>query len=232
MRSLRGGATLEYSIYYPAPVYGDLGNGEKILTAPQNGDTINTMEGATMIYRDAIGRPNAEGNISMFGGLTSPIYYSFSHVNDAPDRKWSGDTDPADIIAEMEADGWRCTLRKDGYNRPVINCVHIETQAAIDATKAEASAKFAGAERGYIRFGSLPKGGKSRNHRDNTLEAGISCFDAEIAASGAFRLLLTPVLEVSYLTVADRPAYRLYGERVGTGADGEPLLRVDKAVKL
>ena len=40
-----------------------------------------------MIYRDAIGRPNAEGNISMIGGLTSPKYYSFSHVNDAPDRK-------------------------------------------------------------------------------------------------------------------------------------------------
>lgn len=185
-----------------------------------------------MIYCDAIGRPNAEANISMFGGLTSPAYYSLSHVNDCPDRKWSGDTDPADIIAEMEADGWRCTLRKDGHGKPVIDCIHLETQAAIDAAQAAASAKFADAERGYIRFGSLPKGGKSRNHRDNTLEAGISCFDAEIAASGAFRLLLTPVLEASYLTVADRPAYRLYGERVGTGADGEPLLRVDKAVKL
>ena len=185
-----------------------------------------------MIYHDAIGRPNAEGNISMLGGLTGPAYYSLSHVNDCPDRKWSGDTDPADIIAEMEADGWRCTLRKDGYNRPVINCIHIETQAAIDAAKAEANAKFAGAERGYIRFGSLPEGGQSRNHRDNTLETGVSCFDAEISADGSFRLLLTPVLEVSYLTVADRPAYRLYGERVGTGADGEPLLRVDRAVKL
>lgn len=185
-----------------------------------------------MIYLDAIGRPNAEANISMFGGLTSPAYYSLSTVNNAPPRKWSGDTDPADIIAEMQADGWRCTLRKDGYNRPVINCIHFETQAAIDAAKAEAEAKFAGAERGYVRFGSLPEGGKSRNHRDNTLEAGVSCFEAEIAASGDFRLLLTPVLEVSYLTVADRPAYRLYGECVGAGADGEPLLRVDKAVKL
>lgn len=185
-----------------------------------------------MIYHDTIGRPNAEGNISMFGGLTSPAYYSFSHVNDAPDRKWSSDTDPADIIAEMEADGWSCMLHKDGCNRPIINCIHLETQAAIDTAKAEAEAKFAGAERGYIRFGGLPVGGKSRNHRDNTLEAGVSCFDAEIAANGAFRLLLTPVLEVSYLTVSDRPAYRLYGERVGTGADGEPLLRVDRAVKL
>ena len=185
-----------------------------------------------MIYRDAIGRPNAEAQISMFGGIFDPAYYSLSHVSDCPDRKWSGDTDPADIMAEMEADGWRCALRKDGHNQPVINCIHLETQAAIDAAKAETQAKFAGSERGYIRFGNLPEGGKSRNHRDNTLEAGVSCFEAEIATSGDFRLLLTPVLEVSYLTVADRPAYRLYGERVGTGADGEPLLRVDSAVKL
>lgn len=190
------------------------------------------MEDATMIYHDTIGRPNAEANISMFGGLTSPAYYNLSHVSDCPDRKWSGDTDPADIMAEMEADGWRCALRKDGQNRPVINCIHLETQAAIDAAKAETQAKFAGAERGYIRFGSLPGDGKSRNHRDGTTEIGVSCFEAEIAADGAFRLLLTPVLEVSYLTVAGRPAYRLYGERVGTGADGEPLLRVDRAVKM
>lgn len=185
-----------------------------------------------MIYRDAIGRPNAEANISMFGGLTSPAYYSLSHSNDCQDRKWSGDTDPADIIADMEADGWRCTLRKDGHNRPVISCIHLETQAAIDAAKAQSEVKFAGAERGYIRFGGIPEGGKSRNHRDSTFEAGVSCFDAEIAPDGSYRLLLPPVLEVSYLTVADRPVYRLYGDRVGTGADGEPLLRVDRAVKL
>lgn len=185
-----------------------------------------------MIYRDVIGRPNAEANISLFGGLTSPAYYSLSHVNDCPDRKWSGDTAPEIIAAEMEADGWQCTIRKDGHGKPVIDCIHLETQAAIDAAQAAASAKFADAERGYIRFGAPPKDGRSRNHRGNTLEAGISCFDAEIAADGSYRLSLTPVLEVSYLTVADRPAYRLYGERVGTGADGEPLLRVDKAVKL
>lgn len=29
-----------------------------------------------------------------------------------------------------------------------------------------------------------------------------------------------------------RPVYRLYGERIGTGADGEPLLHVDKYCKI
>src|SRR5699024_9879492 len=28
---LKGGATLDYPVYYPSPVYGDLGDGEKIL---------------------------------------------------------------------------------------------------------------------------------------------------------------------------------------------------------
>lgn len=185
-----------------------------------------------MIYRDAIGRPNAEANISMFGGLMPPAYYSLSHISNCPDRKWSGDTSPEAIVAEMEADGWKCTIRKDGHGKPVIDCIHQETQAAIDAAKAQAAAKFANAERGYIRFGAPPKSGHSQNHRDDTLEAGVSCFDAEIAPDGSFRLLLTPVLEVSYLAIADRPAYRLYGELIGTGADGEPLLRVDKSIRL
>ena len=185
-----------------------------------------------MIYRDPIGRPSAKATISIFDGFTNPSYYSLSHVSDCPCREWPADTDPAIIIADMEADGWICALRRDGYGRPVIDCIHKETQAAIDAAKADMDARFANAERGYIRFGALPEDGKSRNHRDNTLEAGVSCFDAEIATDGSYRLLLTPVLEVSYLTVAARPAYRLYGDRVGTGADGEPLLRVDRAIKL
>ncbi len=185
-----------------------------------------------MVYRDALGRPDAKATISMFGGVCSPAYYSLAHVNDCPDHIWSGDTPVETIVAEMVNDGWHCNIRRDGFNKPVIECVHVDTQNVIDAVKAADSAKFANAERCYIRFGTPPKGGHSYNHRDNCLEAGISCFDAEITADGAFRLLLTPVLEVSYLTVADRPAYRLYGERIGTGADGEPVLCVERAIKL
>lgn len=186
-----------------------------------------------MIYRDVLGRPDAKATISIFGGFGPyPAFYSLSHTNDCPDRKWSGDTPAEEIAAEMESGGWRCSIRKNGFGQPVIDCVHIETQAIIDAKQAADNAKFASAERCYIRFGAPPEGGRSRNHRDNILEAGVSCFDAEITADGSFRLLLTPILEVSYLTVADRPAYRLYGERVGTGADGEPLLAVSDAVKL
>lgn len=155
-----------------------------------------------MIYRDAFGRPDALATVSMFGGIFAPAYYSLSHINNCPDRKWSGDTPAEAIAAEMEADGWRCSIRKNGFGQPVIDCVHSETQSVIDAKQAADNAKFSDAERGYIRFGAPPAGGRSRNH------------------------------EVSYLAIADRPAYRLYGERVGTGSDGEPVLRVDRAIKL
>lgn len=185
-----------------------------------------------MIYRDVLGRPNSVATVSIFGGVFEPTYYSLSHISDCPDRKWSGDTPAETIAAEMEADGWRCSIRRNGYNQPVIDCIHIETQAIIDAAKAAETAAFRGAARGFIRFGDIPEGGRSYNHRDNRPETGVSCFDAEFAADGRYRLILTPVLEVSFLAVADRPAYRLYGERIGTGADGEPLLTVSRATKL
>lgn len=185
-----------------------------------------------IIYHDALGRPNSKATISIFGGIFSPAYYSLSSVSDCAIRKWCGNTPAEAIAAEMEADGWRCSIRKDGFGKPVIDCIHLDTQAVIDAAKAEETVKFAGAERCYIRFGAPPEEGHSRNYRDNKLELGVSCFDAEITEDGNFRLLLTPVLEVSYLTVADRPAYRLYGDRIGTGADGEPLLCVSHAIKL
>lgn len=186
-----------------------------------------------MVYRDALGRPTAEANISVVGGaIGDAIYCLKSVIHGYPAHRWSIDTPIEDIVRDMEAEGFVCTVGKDGYNKPKIKCIHTETQAIIDAKKAEQAKKFSGAVRGYVRFGDLPKGGKSRNHRDDVLENGVSCFHAEFAPDGAYRLLLTPVLEVSYLTVAARQAYRLYGEVVGTGADGEPLLRVERAEKI
>ena len=186
-----------------------------------------------MIYKDSLGRPNAEATISTICNVfTGECCYSLHSVSDCHKRRWSGDTTVDQIVAEMESDGWKCSVSADGYNRPRIDCIHIETQRVIDSANAAQAEKFANSERGYVRFGEIPECGRSRNHRDDTLELGVSCFDAEFAADGSFRLLVTPVLEVSYYSVCDRQAYRLYGERIGTGADGEPLLRVEKAVAL
>jgi len=188
------------------------------------------------IYRDAIGNPDSKATISVFGakyGQPGNGYFAFKSTNDAPYRRWDYlSRDVSHIVAEMEADGWQCSVNKDGYGAPRIDCTHIATQAVIDEAKKASDTKFANAERGFIRFGSVPKNGYSINHRDNTQEAGVSAFEAEFTADNDYRVLVTPVLEVTYYSVIDRPAFRVYGEKVGTGADGEPVLKVSHTVKL
>lgn len=79
----------------------------------------------------------------------------------------------------------------------------------------------------YIRWGHLPKGGRSRNHATGNLEAGIS----------VYRARYNPELEVyeyddealagaavAYMFAGVSP-YLVTGREVGTGSDGEPLLR-------
>ena len=164
------------------------------------------------IYKDCLGRPDAKATISVFGdkcGQPGTGYLALLSTSDCPNKKWDYlSRDVSHIVTEMESDGWRCVVSKDGYNAPKIYCTHIETQKVIDNQTQKSNDKFAKAERGYIRFGKCPKGGRSINHRDNTLEAGVSVFEAEFVGN-EYRLLVTPVLECSYLTIKDRPAYRI-----------------------
>jgi len=187
------------------------------------------------IYKDCLGRPDSKAIISVFGanhGQPGAGYLVLSTTSDCPEMKWPYTSrDVTHIVKEMESKGWECKVSKDGYNAPVIDCVHIETQKLIDGLTKQANDKFANAERGYIRFGDCPKSGRSYNHRDNIWEAGVSVFEAEFAGKD-YRVLVDSVLQVSYLMVADRPAYRIYGKVVGTGADGEPVLKVTKKVRL
>jgi len=111
-------------------------------------------------------------------------------------------------------------------------CVtHLATAALLAARKAKSDDKFAKAERGYIRFGACPKSGHSRNSRDDCDEAGVSVFDAEFVGN-EYRVFADSTLEVTLNLVRDRPAYRVYGERVGTGADDEPVVKVSKSIKI
>jgi hypothetical protein len=188
------------------------------------------------IYRDCLGQPNSQARISVFGnyyGNPNKPYFALSTVSDMPRRKWDyTDDDVSHIVADMEAGGWECEVTKDNSNCPVINCTHTATQAVIDEAKKANDAKFANAERGYIRFGAVPKDGRSINHRDKTPEAGVSVFEAEFTTDNDYRVLVTPILEVTYVSVVNRPAYRVYGEVVGVGADGEPVLKVSRSIKL
>lgn len=89
------------------------------------------------------------------------------------------------------------------------------------------------AEKGYIRFGDIPESGKSYNYRDNFYEEGVSAYHAIFYSDGDYEILSHNPFEMYGMRLySNRPVYRLYGEEIGTGSDGEPILRVDNAVKL
>jgi len=188
------------------------------------------------MYKDCLGVLNATVSISVFGAQygnpNTGGYFATSTISDYPNKKWDYVSyDVSHIVTEMEAEGFDCVVDKDGYNAPRINCTHRDTQTMIDATLKKFNDKFAKAKKGYIRFGKCPKGGRSLNHRDQTFEAGVSVFEAEFVGKD-YRLLSNDYLFATYLGVKDRPAYRVYGETVGTGSDGEPVLKVTRSVKL
>jgi hypothetical protein len=83
----------------------------------------------------------------------------------------------------------------------------------------------------YIRYGRLPKGGRSYNHRDNYYEAGVSVYHGYAMPDG-YILKLSGTDAVSALFIVHgRTAYEVTGQAVGIGSDGEPLLANARLVK-
>jgi hypothetical protein len=186
------------------------------------------------VYKNVLGLPESVGTISFVNTqnlFNEKSYFSFASATDAPSRKWAEGTSAEEMTKDMENDGWTCEFKKDGFGKLCAACVHINTQKIIDAAKKSNAAIFKNAEKGFLRFGDLPKNGKSKNFANGNFEAGVSTFNAEFSGNN-YRPILTDVLEITYLNVVSRPAYRVWGKVVGTGADGEPLLKVTKFVKL
>lgn len=76
----------------------------------------------------------------------------------------------------------------------------------------------------YVRFGPLPKGGRSKNYATGALEQGVSAYATSYD-------LVKNQLKIDFrgflggiFTLLDRPAYILRGDLMGYGSDGEPLL--------
>lgn len=77
----------------------------------------------------------------------------------------------------------------------------------------------------YIRFGRLPRAGRSRNYLTGEYEAGVSVYNARYNAA-------TDVLDASsalggtyiHYLIEGRDAYLLTGAECGVGSDGEPVL--------
>jgi hypothetical protein len=84
----------------------------------------------------------------------------------------------------------------------------------------------------YIRFGNIPEGERSYDNRNDCLEDGVSVYacerdatdeDAPEGVDEAYYLAGTMLQTVFSLMTRD--TYLVTGEQVGTGADGEPVIR-------
>lgn len=193
-----------------------------------------------MIYTDSLGNPAPTAGISHFGGSYGRGGYLSlaTTATNNPDagKRWDNNPDDiATITAWADAHGYDIAEGRDGYGAYRASLTHRETAQALATVKSREDAVFSGAERGYVRLGDLPSGGRSRNRATGGNEAGVSVFVAEIAPDGRWRpILCTPQQTGSYLSLLadDRPAYRVFGEVVGTGGDGEPVMCVERIERL
>jgi hypothetical protein len=182
------------------------------------------------VYRNNIGGLEPLATISHFGGHYGRGGY-LTLSTTATNNPHEGMRWPPEAIAEIvqwaEANGYDIEEERDGYGAYRATLIHRETQAAKDSLAA-------GSTVGYIRFGSLPGGGKSRNHLTGEFEDGVSCYEAIFRPDGSFELLAGPdsLRSLASGGLLTRPAYRLWGEVVGKGSDGEPVLRVKRIERI
>ncbi len=86
----------------------------------------------------------------------------------------------------------------------------------------------------YIRFGFLPKNGRSRHRGLWKAEKGVSSYRGRLVSPGCFRIDTSGLIDdglavLSLLCALDRPVFFLAGQEVGIGSDGEPLLKVERS---
>jgi len=115
----------------------------------------------------------------------------------------------------------------------------IESRVRAECAKpeqAEAGAK-AMRERRYLRFGLPPESGHSINHIDSQNpreEVGVSVWPAVMYEGQLMPILPTynhyAAVDIEWLM--DRPRYEVWGTVVGTGSDGEPLLKIERYAAL
>ena len=86
----------------------------------------------------------------------------------------------------------------------------------------------------YVRFGHLPKGGKSKNHLTGELEAGVSVFPA-LEKDGLYYITLPSESMSAWVglsgCLSEGCAFEVSGEEIGIGSDGEPVLTGVEIVK-
>lgn len=84
-------------------------------------------------------------------------------------------------------------------------------------------------DRIYIRWGALPRGGRSRNYVSGEMEAGVSAYEAEWnPATDCIEFVEDGTMggtAFGYVMSGRTDIYLLTGDEVGRGSDDEPVLR-------
>ena len=84
----------------------------------------------------------------------------------------------------------------------------------------------------FIRFGDIPDGGRSKNHRDDYFENGVSVYEALDHGKGKFEVRPTVSYMLSGPGFHDRPLYVVSGKVIGRGSDGEATISPTQAKKV
>lgn len=172
--------------------------------------------------------------VSVFGRYTyrgeKGYFAAHTVAKNFPNMKWEIDGDiktvAEKISKELEKKGFSCEIRNNLANEPVIHAIHIETAKAKELSEQRIVERRKNAEKGFIRFGDIPKNEKSFNYRDGFHENGVSVYNALFYPDGKYEILPENDIQVfGSISYSGRPAYRVWGDVVGTGSDGEPLLR-------
>lgn len=183
----------------------------------------------TILMTGSLGDLVPKAAILCFGGYcgcNNPPYWTVCTTAKI-DHEWQKWSTPEEALAEAEKFGYIATnFKKDGAGDDMIDLIHPATQAALEELESIDGEKWANAKPCYVRFGKLPPNGRSRNHADGTLEEGVSVFHGERLPSGEARPLPNTNQELgSLLSLFTRDLYIVTGEEIGTGSDGEPLIR-------
>lgn len=188
-----------------------------------------------MIYRDALGLPEASATISHFGGSYGRGGY-WAICSTIVPNPYEGlrFATPSEAESALLAAGWTVLDRdKDGYGCARITARHTETAGELQRLINRDADQWASAVPCYVRYGRLPATGHSTNHADGTAEAGVSVFAGQILPDGRARALPNSSAEAwSMLSLrANRALYVVAGDYVGTGSDGEPVLAACRIIR-
>ena len=184
-------------------------------------------------------------------------HYQFASSMGNVQKQWPAGTSLEDIQTELKDSGWEASVDNEDISKEALVYYNLDAMRMLQGLLLERPQDYVdeicehmpaycgevsqvpeidGAEFGYIRFGAVPERGFSLNRYKGLPELGVSCFEAEVTASGDYKFIhlndnLVDAIH-SFECVSNLPVYRLYGERVGHGLFGEPVIKVTKAERL